>query len=104
MIAKILLFYNRYLNSVAVNNKQVSTDYMRETMLYQEKVKVTQSCPTLCETMDYTVHGILQARILKWVAFLFSKGSNLDLLLCRRILYQLSHREASLSYSCQNYF
>ena len=26
--------------------------------------------------MDYTVHGILQARILKWVAFPFSKGSS----------------------------
>ena len=29
------------------------------------KVKVTQSCPTLCDPMDYTVHGILQARILE---------------------------------------
>ena len=36
------------------------------------KVKVTQSCPTLCNPMDYTVHGILQARILEWVAFPFS--------------------------------
>ena len=33
------------------------------------KVKGTQSCPTLCDPMDYTVHGILQARILEWVAF-----------------------------------
>ena len=32
--------------------------------LYEVKVKVTQSCPTLCDPMDYTVHGILQARIL----------------------------------------
>ena len=31
-------------------------------------VKVTQSCPTLCNPMDYTVHGIGQARILEWVA------------------------------------
>ena len=38
------------------------------------KVKVTQSCPTLCDPMDYTVHGILQARILEWVAFPFSRG------------------------------
>ena len=29
------------------------------------KVKVTQSCLTLCDPMDYTVHGILQARILE---------------------------------------
>ena len=29
------------------------------------EVKVTQSCLTLCDRMDYTVHGILQARILE---------------------------------------
>ena len=40
------------------------------------KVKVTQSCPALCDPMDYTVHGILQARILEWVAFLFSRRSS----------------------------
>ena len=39
------------------------------------KVKVAQSYPTLCNPMDYTVHGILQARILEWVAFPFSRGS-----------------------------
>ena len=39
------------------------------------EVKVTQSCPTLCDPMDCTVHGILQARILEWVAFPFSRGS-----------------------------
>ena len=31
------------------------------------RVKVAQSCPTLCDPMDYTAHGILQARILEWV-------------------------------------
>ena len=36
------------------------------------KVKVTQSCPTVCEPMDYIAHGILEARILEWVAFPFS--------------------------------
>ena len=40
------------------------------------KVKVAQSCPTLCDPRDYTVHGILQARILEWVAFPFSSGSS----------------------------
>ena len=43
--------------------------------LCKVKVKVTQSYPTLCDPMDYTVHGILQARILEWVAFPFSRGS-----------------------------
>ena len=37
------------------------------------QVKVTQSCPTLSNPMDYTIHGILQARILEWVAFPFSR-------------------------------
>ena len=39
-------------------------------------VKVPQSCPTLCNPMDYTVHGILQARILEWVAFPFARASS----------------------------
>ena len=37
------------------------------------KVKVVQSCPTLCDPMDYSP-WILQARILEWVAFPFSRG------------------------------
>ena len=40
------------------------------------KMKVAQSCPTLCDLMDYTVHGTLQGRILKWVAFPFFRGSS----------------------------
>ena len=38
------------------------------------KVKVTQSCLTLWDPMDCTIHGIHQARILEWVAF--SRGSS----------------------------
>ena len=37
-------------------------------------MKITQLCPTLCTPMDYTVHGILQARILELVAFPFCRG------------------------------
>ena len=49
--------------SLAEQNKQV-------------KVKVAWSCPTLGDPVDYTSHGILQARILEWVAFPFSRGSS----------------------------
>ena len=61
------------------------------------KVKVVQSCLTLYDPIDYTVHGILQARILEWVAFPFSsgssqQGSNPGLPHCRQTLYQLSHK------------
>ena len=37
---------------------------------------VAQLCLTLCDTTDYTVHVILQAGILEWVAFPFSRGSS----------------------------
>ena len=39
-------------------------------------VKVTQSCPTLCNPVDCTVHEILQARVLERVAVPFSRGSS----------------------------
>ena len=49
----------------------------RHLPIYPEsEMKVIQSCPTLCDPIDYTVHGILQARILEWVAVPFSRGSS----------------------------
>ena len=44
--------------------------------LFYVKVKVNQSCATPCDPMGSPVHGILQARILEWVAFPFSRGSS----------------------------
>ena len=44
------------------------------SLCYTVKFKVAHSCLTLCDPMDYTVHGILQTRILEWVAFPFSTG------------------------------
>ena len=56
-----------------------------------------QSCPTFCEPMDCTppgssVHGILQARMLEWVAISFSRGSSLP----RDLLYLLHWQAGSL--------
>ena len=71
------------------------------------KVKVTQPCPTLCDPMDSTVHGNLQARILEWGRLSLLQGifqlrdqtqisciagANPDLPHCGRILYQLNHK------------
>ena len=39
-------------------------------------LQVTQSCPTVCNPRDYTIHGILQARILEWAAIPCSRGSS----------------------------
>ena len=47
----------------------------------ESESEVAQSCPTLCDPVDYSllgssVHGILQARVLEWVAISFSRGSS----------------------------
>ena len=52
-----------------------------EQIVFRTKVKVTQLCPTLCDPVDYSppgssVHGILPAWILEWVAIPFSRGSS----------------------------
>ena len=70
---------------------------------------VTQSCVTLCDSVDCSppgssVCGILQARILEWVAMPFSRGSSwcrdrTRFLHCRQILYHLSHEGSSLKAS-----
>ena len=48
----------------------------KEESMNPMKVKVTQLCLTLCDPMDYTVYGILQARMLEWVAGPFSRVSS----------------------------
>ena len=47
----------------------------------ESESEVAQSCPTLCDPMDCSLpgsslHGILQARVLEWVAIAFSRGSS----------------------------
>ena len=61
------------------------------------KVKVAQLSPTLWDPMHYTVHGILQARILVCSLFLLqgifpTQGQNPGLPHCTWILYQLNHK------------
>ena len=69
-------------------------------------VLITQSCLILCDPMDCSppgssVHGILQVRILEWVAHALlqgifqSQGLNLGLPNSRQILYHLSHQGSS---------
>ena len=60
-------------------------DYFKVSVKYNITVtiipKVAQSCLTLCDPVDCSppgssIHGILQARILEWVAISFSRGSS----------------------------
>ena len=62
------------VHGVARIGHDLETKQQQQYMLqvYNMKAKITQSCLTLCNPMDYTVHGIFQARILEWVAFPFS--------------------------------
>ena len=68
------------------------------TYMQSEWVNIAQSCQTLCDPMDYAVHGIFQARILEWVALPLLQGIfptqelNSGLQHCRQILCQLSHK------------
>ena len=66
--------YYRVLSRVSCAIQYILISYLFHIM--NVKVNVAQSCPTLCNPMDYTVHGILQARILEWVDFPFSRGSS----------------------------
>ena len=56
--------------------------FSEQSMMYDSCVcPVTQLCPTVCDPIDCSlpgssVHGILQARILEWVAISFSRGSS----------------------------
>ena len=45
-------------------------------LLSNTSIKSHSVGPTPCDPMNYTVHGILQTRILEWVDFSFSRGSN----------------------------
>ena len=54
------------------------------------KVKVPQSCPTLSDPMDYTVHGVGSHSLLQGI--FPTQGSNPSLLHRRQILYQLSYQ------------
>ena len=47
----------------------------------ESESEVAQSCPTLCDPIDWglsgsSIHGIFQARVLEWIAIAFSKGSS----------------------------
>ena len=73
----IIEFKNFPQNKLAEAWLKISSDVLKVKV----KMKFTQSCPTLFDPMECSlpescVHGILQARILEWVAIPFSRGSS----------------------------
>ena len=71
------LFSSAYLHDFQEEEVWSFTFTFNSWMQKKVKLKVTQSCPILCDPMDYRIHGILQARILAWIAFPFSSGPSL---------------------------
>ena len=61
---------NKWGEKKKIQQLALPTMYLNES-----EVKVAQPCLTLRDPMDYTVHGILQARILEWVASSLLQGS-----------------------------
>ena len=64
------------MHTFSVHSLPIHNQSMIQLLLRELKVLVTQSCPTLCDTMGYSppgssVHGILQARILEWAVIFF---------------------------------
>ena len=95
-------FLISYLNPVCWNTSEVSLE-QSFLYLYTLRVCVSQSCPTLCDPMDCSpphssIHRILQARILEWVAIPFSRESSQTrdqtwvFCIGRWILWHLSHQ------------
>ena len=68
-------FSLQYWRRAMPKNVQTTTQ-LHSFHTLAKTVKVAQSRPTLCNPMDYRVNGIIQARILEWVAFPFSRGSS----------------------------
>ena len=65
------------------------------------KVLVAQSCPTLCKSLPgSSVHGILQARMLEWVAIPFSRRDPAGLLNCGQILYRVTWEVRTYCVQC----
>ena len=66
-------FYEASISLVAKPDKNITR---KDKYKMISLMRVAQSYLTLCNPTNYTVHGILQARILEWVAFPFSRGSS----------------------------
>ena len=80
MVDTVLGKYSDIHLIIWLNLDQALTNKREKKILSCRHAKLLQSCSTLCDPMDYSlpgssVHGVLQARILEWVAISFFRGS-----------------------------
>ena len=92
-----LIFHTAYLLTSLRKNILGNPSFENNRLMTHES-ESRSVVSTLCNPMDYTVHGILQARILEWGAHSLLQGicpthrSNTGLPHRRHILYQMSHK------------
>ena len=96
--SRILFSHRKEWNFAICNNRYgLGGDYVKWNKSEEVRSEVAQSCPTLCDPMDCSLpgsslHGILQARVLEWVAIFLlqgifpTQGSNLGLPHSRQML------------------
>ena len=76
--------------------EKITKDSISQNVSEKVKLKVPQLCPILHKPMDYPVHGILQVRILEWVAFPFSgdlPNPGIEPRSPTLLIHQLSHQD-----------
>ena len=73
--------YIHYCGQESLGRNGVAIMVNKSPKCSESESESAQSCPTLCDPMDCSLagsslHGILQARVLEWVAISFSRGSS----------------------------
>ena len=68
------MYYHHWIKNMSLITGSLPKTKVKES-------EVAQSCPTLCDHMDFSppgssIHGIFQARVLEWIAISFSRGSS----------------------------
>ena len=80
-VLPLFLFFNFRKRHCVSDTGRMIFSCLSDTCLFCMCAQSAQSCPTLCDPMDCSlpgssVYGIFQARILKWIAIVFSRGSS----------------------------
>jgi len=92
ILEEVAVFYSRDLSNPGIEPESLVSPALGRWILYycaawealksyESESEVAQLCPTLCDPMDcsipgFSVHEILQARVLEWGAIAFSRGSS----------------------------
>ena len=91
----LLTLLTQFLSHLPLSHSTHLTDYVR----------VAQSCLTLCDSMDYTVHGTFQARTLEWALLqgIFLAQQHFNYLLVYSLFLQSSIRDRIFSFFIQHW-